>query len=333
VKILVTGAGGFLGGMLAQRLLGEASLAKQRVTRLVLTDQAPIPLEDARAEAWVAPLADCADQIARARFDAVFHLASAVSAECEADFELGMRSNLESTRALLLALRTAGNVPRLVFASSAAVFGADPPLLPVPSPVHDYTLPTPQTSYGTQKLMLEQLIADMTRKGFLDGRALRLLTVSVRPGRPNGAASGFLSGVIREPLAGVPTLCPVPLKTRVALASPGATINALLRVYEATREEFGGRTALNLPALSVSVGEMLDQLEAVAPAARELVRVEPDPRIQNIVASWPSEFRAERAQRLGLAPDPSFGHIIAAYMESHPEAVKVPRRPQRLVRD
>ena len=329
MKILVTGAGGFLGGVLARRLLGELELAGQQITRLVLTDQVPIRVADqnagARVEAWEAPLLDYCDEIARSRFDGVFHLASAVSAECEADFELGMRSNLESTRALLLALRAAGNVPRVVFASSAAVFGADPPLLPVPSPVHDHTLPTPQTSYGTQKLMLEQLIADMTRKGFLDGRAVRLLTVSVRPGRPNGAASGFLSGIIREPLAGIPTLCPVPLETRVALASPNATISALLRAYAATREELGGRTALNLPALSVSVGEMLDQLAAVAPAARALVRVEPDPRIENIVASWPSEFRAERARRLGLSADPSFGHIIAAYMEMHPEAVKIER--------
>jgi len=313
--------------MLAQRLLGELEFAGQRITRLVLTDQVPIQVQDPRVETWVAPLLSCCDQIAGARFDGVFHLASAVSAECEADFDLGMRSNLESTRALLQALRAAGNVPRLVFASSAAVFGADPPLSPVPSPVHDHTLPTPQTSYGTQKLMLEQLIADMTRKGFLDGRAVRLLTVSVRPGRPNGAASGFLSGIIREPLAGVPTVCPVPLETRVALASPGATLTALGRVYQATREELGGRTALNLPALSVSVGEMLDQLDAVAPAARALVRVEPDPRIENIVASWPSAFHAERARRLGLAPDPSFGHIIAAYMETHPDALKIERRP------
>ena len=335
MKILVTGAGGFLGGVLAQRLLGEPVLSGPRITRLVLTDQVPIRTdvfeEPARVEAWVAPLADCCDQIARARFDGVFHLASAVSAECEADFELGMRSNLESTRALLLALRAAGNVPRLVFASSAAVFGADPPFLPVPSPVYDHTLPTPQTSYGTQKLMLEQLIADMTRKGFLDGRAVRLLTVSVRPGRPNGAASGFLSGIIREPLAGIPAVCPVPLQTRVALASPSATITALLRAYQATREELGGRTALNLPALSLSVGEMLDELAAIAgPAARALVRVEPDPRIENIVASWPSEFHSERARRLGLSPDPSFGHSIAAYMRMHPEAVKIELPPQRL---
>src|SRR5690606_23244885 len=160
------------------------------------------------------------DEVSGARFDGVFHLASAVSAECEADFDLGMRSNLETTRALLLALRAAGNAPRLVFASAAAVFGADPPFLPVPNPVAARPPPSPQTSYGTQKLLSEPLVADFTRKGFLHGRAVRLLTVSVRPGRPNGAASGFMSGIVREPLAGVSCACPVALEAEVALISP-----------------------------------------------------------------------------------------------------------------
>jgi D-erythronate 2-dehydrogenase len=328
VKLLITGGAGFVGSVLARALIAQGSLDGRRIERLVLADQvAPAPdlLADGRVHAAVGPLLEHCDDIARARFDGVFHLASAVSAECEADFDLGMRSNLETSRQLLLALRAAGNAPRLVFASSAAVFGADPPFLPVPSLVEDHTLPTPQTSYGAQKFMIEQLIMDFTRKGFLDGRAVRLLTVSVRPGRPNGAASGFLSGIVREPLAGVATTCPVSPDTWVALASPARSIIALIRAYGASRAELAGRSALNLPALSVRVGDMLAALESVAgPAVRALVRFEPDARIENIVSTWPAHFRSERAAALGLAPDPSFEAIIERYiadMADHPAAL------------
>jgi D-erythronate 2-dehydrogenase len=325
MKILITGGAGFIGSLLARTLLERGTLDGRAIQQLVLADQrAPEAnlTADRRVLASVGSLLGQCEELARARYDGIFHLASAVSAECEADFDLGLQSNLESTRALLLALRAAGNTPRLVFASSAAVFGGDPPFLGVPSLVEDHTLPTPQTSYGTQKLMSEQLIMDFTRKGFLDGRAVRLLTVSVRPGRPNGAASGFLSGVVREPLAGVPTACPVALDTEVALASPERSIRALIRVYEASREELGGRSALNLPALSVRVGDMLDALEHVAgKAVRSLVRLEPDARIEGIVSTWPARFRAERASRLGLSPDPSFESIIAGYMVDHPGAL------------
>lgn len=331
MKVLITGGAGFIGSLLARTLLARGLLAERSIESLVLADRvAPAPelLRDRRVEAIEGPLLDCCEAIGRARFDAVFHLASAVSAECEADFDLGLASNLATTQALLAALRAAGNVPRLVFSSSAAVFGADPPLWPVPSCVQDHTLPTPQTSYGTQKLMLEQLIMDYTRKGFLDGRPVRLLTVSVRPGRPNGAASGFLSGIVREPLAGLPAVCPVALDTRVALASPARTIAALIAAFEASRSALGGRSALNLPALELSVGQMLDALGSVAgESVRALVRVEPDPRIEAIVSSWPGRFDAARARRLGLEPDPSFESIIRAYVADHPAAVRGPLAP------
>src|SRR6185436_3054032 len=285
-------------------LLGRDTLAGEKIERLVVSDLAPPPtdlLADARVEARTGPLLPQCPALGAERFDGVFHLASAVSAECEADFDLGLRSNLDTTRALLDALRAAGNAPRLVFASSGAVFGGDPPALPLPRVVRDDTLPLPQTSYGMQKFVSEQLIADFSRKGFLDGRAVRLLTVTVRPGKPNGAASGFLSGIVREPLAGLATRCPVGLDAEVALASPARTITALLAAFEATREQFGGRTALNLPALSVRVGDMLDALEAVAGArVRALVQLEPDPNIERIVRTWPARFEAQRAANLGL---------------------------------
>jgi nucleoside-diphosphate-sugar epimerase len=318
MKLLITGAAGFLGARLARTLLARGTLAGRAIESLVLADLAPPPT-DLQADARVslragALLPQCAGFAAEG-FDGVFHLASAVSAECEADFELGLASNLDTTRALLDALRRAGNAPTLVFASSVAVYGSDP-AIPLPPVVRDDTLPTPQSSYGIHKFVCEQLVADYTRKGFIDGRSLRLMTVAVRPGRPNGAASGFVSGIIREPLAGLPAVCPVRPDTRLALASPARTIDGLIAGFEATREAFGGRTALNLPALTVSVGEMLDALEQVAGrAVRERVRFEPDAAIARIVGGWPARFQPGRSRALGLIPDPDFRSIVLQYLE------------------
>ena len=211
MKLLITGGAGFLGARLARTLLARDTLAGEYIDAIMLADQfAPPPdlLADPRVSARTGALLDQCAALGGERFDGVFHLASAVSGECELDFDLGMRSNLDSTRALLDALRAAGNVPRFVFSSSVAVFGPDPGR-PLPEIVADDTLPAPQTSYGAQKLMCEHLIADCTRKGFIDGRAARLMTVTVRPGKPNAAASSFFSGIIREPLAGVEAVCPV----------------------------------------------------------------------------------------------------------------------------
>lgn len=321
MKILMTGGAGFLGARLARELLNRGHLDNRAIDELVLADLAPPPadlLADARVRALTGSLLAQSPALAGETFDAVFHLAAAVSAECEADFDLGMRSNIDSTRALLDALRAAGNAPRFVFSSSLAVFGSDPGL-PMPAVIGADTLPTPQSSYGIQKFICEQLIADMTRKGFVDGRCARLMTVVVRPGRPNGAASGFLSGIIREPLNGEPAVCPVAPETKVALASPMRTIAGLIAVAEASREALGGRVALNLPALTVSVGEMLDALETAAGAtARALVRFEPDSAIARIVNSWPAVIDNARAARLGLAPDPDFLSIVRAHLAAHP---------------
>jgi nucleoside-diphosphate-sugar epimerase len=333
ITILITGGGGFLGARLARTLLAKGELGGRRIASLVLADQVAPPADlgaDPRVIAWVGPLLGQAERLRGQRFDAVFHLASAVSGECEADFELGLRSNLDSTRALLDALRShveRGAAPtRLVFSSSVAVFGPDP-AVPMPATVADDTPTTPQTSYGTHKLVCEHLLADYTRKGYIDGRAARLMTVTVRPGRPNGAASSFFSGIIREPLAGVETICPVDASVSHPLSSPQRTVQGLVSVYEATREAFNGRTALNLPGLNITVAQMLQALEEVAgPQVRARVRFEHDVRIAGIVANWPKGASAKRAAALGLQPEESFADIIRQYIAdcraSNPDALK-----------
>jgi nucleoside-diphosphate-sugar epimerase len=334
MKILITGGGGFLGDRLARALLARPTLAGRAVTKVVLTDIAPPRpdlLADSRVEGRTGPLLTQTDALRDEAFDGVFHLASAVSGECEADFDLGLRSNLDSTRALLDAIRAnvnaGGTAPRLVFSSSVAVFGPDP-AVPLPKVVADDTLPAPQTSYGAQKLICEHLVADYTRKGYIDGRAARLMTVTVRPGRPNGAASSFFSGIIREPLAGEESICPVDADVSHPISSPTRTIEGLIAVFEASREAFNGRTALNLPALNVRVADMLAALEQVAgKAVRERVRFERDERIAGIVANWPSGASSARAAKLGLMPHESFAEIIRQYID---DCSKAPNAGQTL---
>ncbi len=318
MKLLITGGAGFVGARLARTLLARGTLAERKIERIVLADQFAPPadlLADARVTARTGALLGQCAALADEGFDGVFHLASAVSGECELDFDLGLRSNLDSTRALLDALRLAGKKPTFVFSSSVAVFGPDP-AVPLPAVVADTTLPAPQTSYGTHKLMCEYLIADYTRKGYIDGRSARLMTVTVRPGKPNGAASSFFSGIIREPLAGVESVCPVAPEVSHPVSSPGRTVAGLIAVFEASREAFKGRLALNLPALNVTVGEMLAALEQVAgQAVRARVRFERDERIAGIVANWPGGASAARAAALGLQADDSFADIIRQYID------------------
>ena len=322
MKLLITGGGGFLGARLARALLARGHLNGRDITELVLADIAPPPADlcaDARVRQRTGALLTQTDALRDEPFDGVFHLASAVSGDCETDFELGLRSNIDSTRALLDALRAntnAGMAPtRLVFSSSVAVFGPDP-AFPWTGIVSDTTIPTPQTSYGTQKLVCEHLVADYTRKGYIDGRAARLMTVTVRPGRPNGAASSFFSGIIREPLAGTESICPVDASVSHPVSSPARTVDGLIAVFEASRDAFQGRTAMNLPALNVRVADMLEALAQVAgPAVRARVRFERDERIAGIVANWPSGASAARAGRLGLKPHADFAEIIRQYID------------------
>lgn len=324
MDILITGGAGFLGTCLALAMLDQGVLCGQSIGRLVLADRVESRDERLRGDRRVSSIAtdlrEGAGGLDLPAFDAVFHLASAVSGECEADFDLGLRSNLDVTRTLLDACRyrvdAGAAAPLFFFSSSVAVYGSDP-ALPMPEVIDDRTLPTPQSSYGIQKFVCEQLLADYTRRGAVDGRAARLMTVAVRPGRPNGAASGFLSGLIREPLAGRTAVCPVSLDTEVAITSPAAAVAGMLAVAQAPRAALAGRTAINLPGLTVTVRDMLDALHRVAGAgALERVRFDPDPAIARLVGGWPSRIDATRARQLGLQADPDFDSVIAQHLRS-----------------
>jgi nucleoside-diphosphate-sugar epimerase len=316
MRILITGGAGFIGARLAREILKRGQLNGQSVSELVIADLFPAPadlLADPLVKGHAGPMLEQGD-LFKSGFDGVFHLASAVSGECELDFDLGLRSNVDSSRLLLDSIRASGKASRFVFASSVAVFGPDVGN-PMPERVTDTTLPTPQTSYGTHKLMIEYMVADYTRKGFIDGRAARLMTVTVRPGKPNGAASSFFSGIIREPLAGTDTTCPVDPDVSHPVSSPGNTIHGLITVFEASREALGGRMALNLPGLNVKVSDMLAALEKVAgPTVRARVKFERDERVAGIVANWAKGSTFDRANALGLKADASFEAIIEQYI-------------------
>ena len=340
MQLVITGGAGFLGARLARCLLERGSLAlagapPAAISRLILVDRAAAP-PDLAADARVQSVVGDLDTLLMPEGGStpavppgtacVFHLAAAVSGECEADFDLGLRSNIDATRALLQACRQLETAPVLVFASSLAVFGHSPEQ-PLPDVITDTTLPTPQTSYGIQKFIGEQLVADYTRKGFVRGRSVRPMTVSVRPGRPNGAASGFLSGMLREPLAGLKAACPVDPDTTVALASPGRTIEGFVRAAEASAADWGARTAINLPGLQTTPRQMAAALQRIAgQAATDLIDWTPDPAVRRIVATWPGNVRADRARGLGLAPDADFDAILADYVRENPDAAPLAQR-------
>lgn len=333
MRIVITGGFGFLGHQVAAALLKRRTLCGAPIDRLVLADRYVPDASPLAADPLVdvvqGDLSERLGEIFAQPVDVVIHLASAVSSECEADFDLGMSANLDTTRALLDAARAqpaaGGPTPRVVFSSSVAVYGCDP-ALPLPPVVSESTLPTPRSSYGTQKRVCEMLVAEYTRRGFVDGRVARLMTVSVRPGKPNAAASSFLSGIIREPLSGLPATCPVSPGLRVALASPRRTVEGILRIAEAERGNGPGRLdgdlPVNLPALTVTVADMLDTLRRVAgDAVADLVTVAPDPAVEGIVGSWPAVFDNARATALGLEPDESFESVVRSYIEDHPAVV------------
>ncbi len=322
MRVLITGGAGFLGSLLATRLLTEglalAGQGRVPLDSVVLLDiQPPIAelARDPRVMVLTGEIAGGLDRVGPV--DAIFHLAGVVSGAAEQDFDLGMRTNLDGTRELLEWARRLSVPPVVVFTSSIAVFGSDPAVGPVGT-VGDDTLPRPQSSYGIQKFIGEQLVADYTRKGFVRGRSVRLMTVAVRPGKPNAAASSFLSSIIREPLAGQRAVCPVAADTPVALSSPSRTIDGIVLAAEAADEAWGSRTAMNLPALTTTPGMMLAALDEVTGrSTSDLIDWEHQPAVAAIVESWPSRVVTERASRLGLRPNTSFAEIIEEYLESH----------------
>ena len=310
MRVLITGGGGLLGQKVARGLLARGG------SEITLFDQA-FPanrVEDARVRYVTGDILDrellahtCAQQV-----DAVFHLASVVSAGAEADFDLGMRVNVDGMRNLLEICRAQRVAPRVVFTSSVAAFGGD-----LPDVVLDITAPTPQSSYGTQKVICELMLSDYTRKGFVDGRTVRLPTIVVRPGKPNRAASGFMSNILREPLKGEPAVCPVPAETRMWIASPGRAVDMLLHAMELPADAWGWNRTINGPGITVSVAEALAALrKTVGADAAARVRFERDPAIERIVLSWPVAFETGRADRLGFARDSGIEEIIRSHLET-----------------
>jgi D-erythronate 2-dehydrogenase len=318
MHILITGAAGMIGRKLTARLVHDGALGGRAIEKLTLVDVVPPDKPVGFTRQVAAAAADLsapgeAERAVAERPDVIFHLAAIVSGEAESDFEKGYRINLDGTRALLEAVRKIGEGyrPRLVFTSSIAVFGA-----PFPPAIPDEFHLTPLTSYGTQKAIGELLLTDYTRRGFADGVAIRLPTIVVRPGMPNRAASGFFSGIIREPLAGMDAVLPVDEGVRHWHASPRAAVGFLLHAATLSADRLGSRIALTMPGVCCTVGEQIAALARVAGdtvAAR--IRREPDPTIMRIIAGWPSRFDARRAVALGFTVEGSFDEIIRIHIE------------------
>ena len=318
MKVLITGGGGFLGYRLGQALLKKGTLSDATgkqvpISQITLFDMAFPENIDVVFKCVKGDLNDKTAIEAALGGDtsAVFHLASVVSGGAEADFDLGMRVNLDGTRGLLDQCRKLVKPPRLVFTSSLAVFGGE-----LPDILDDGTTPNPQNSYGAQKVCCEYLIGDYSRKGFIDGRTVRLPTVSVRPGKPNLAASSFASGIIREPLSGVAAICPVGRESAMWLLSPAKAVEALIHAHELPSSAWGVKRVLNVSGCTVGIGDMIDTLRRIAgDRVADLIQMQPDPRVQAIVPSWPTRFKTERADSLGFSANKDAESLIREYIE------------------
>jgi nucleoside-diphosphate-sugar epimerase len=316
MHILITGAAGMIGRKLSARLVKDGQLNGQKIDRLTLIDvvapEKPTGFGGA-AELSASDLSSpgAAAKAIAGKPDVIFHLAGVVSGEAETDFDKGYRVNLDGTRALLEEVRAAGYKPKVVFTSSIAVYGA-----PFPASIADEFQLTPLTSYGTQKAICELLLADYNRRGILEGVGIRLPTICVRPGKPNNAASGFFSGIIREPLAGQEALLPVSESVRHTHASPRSAVGFLIHAAGLTREQLGPRINLAMPGVSCTVGEQIDALRRVAGdkvAAR--IRRHPDELVQRIVSGWAERLDAKRARDLGFKAEANFDDIVRAHVE------------------
>jgi D-erythronate 2-dehydrogenase len=316
MKVLITGGAGMIGRKLAQRLTRDGALAGKAISKLTLYDVVPaaepagagVPVNLATGDL---PAMGEADRLIADRPHVIFHLAAIVSGEAEQDFDKGYRINMDGTRSLLEAIRKADHRPRVVFASSIAVFGA-----PFPDAIGDEFFNTPLTSYGTQKTIGELLISDYSRKGFIDGISIRLPTICIRPGRPNKAASGFFSNIMREPLAGEEAVLPVGESVMHWHASPRAAVGFMLHAAALDLARLGWRRALTMPGLAVTVGEQIAALRNVA-GDRVVARIRrvPDAFVESIVAGWPRKFAPKRALELGFKADTSFEEIIRIHIE------------------
>ena len=320
MKIAIIGAAGMVGRKLTQRLVSDGMLRGETIASLLLADVIaadPPPGFSGETVIRAGDLSarDEIDRLVAARPDVIFHLAAIVSGEAEQDFDKGYRINMDGMRHLLEAIRAAnaadGYLPRLVFTSSIAVFGA-----PFPETIPEDYFHTPLTSYGTQKEISELLLADYSRKGFVDGIGIRLPTICVRPGAPNKAASGFFSSIIREPLAGREAILPVPDTVRHWHASPRSAVGFLIHAANLDTARLGPRRNLTMPGVSATVAEQIEALRTIAgDRAVALIRREPDETIMRIVAGWPTRFDASRAEGLGFSADRSFEEIIRVHIE------------------
>jgi len=320
MRIIIFGGAGFLGKKLALELLRREKISlggkpAKPITKLLLFDKTKaygLP-PDPRLEILEGDICDpsALQAVLEKPTDAVFHLAAIVSGEAEKDFELGMRVNLHATLNLLELCRTLQQNPVLVFASSCAVFGGE-----LSETIYDSTRPTPQSSYGTQKAMTDLLINDYSRRGFIDGRALRLPTIAIRPGKPNAATSSFVSSIIREPLAGKSANCPVAPETNVWILSPNKVTENFVHALELSSGDLGTNRVINLPGITTSVAEMVHQLGEIAgEEATKLVDWQPDAFIQSIVLTWPPHFVTQRAMDLGFKKDASVAEIIQSHIQ------------------
>lgn len=319
MRVLITGGSGFIGLRLARTLL--------RTGTVTVDDDAPRPIErmtlfdtvapkdvprDSRVEVVIGDITDrgVVERVA-ADVDLVWHLAAVVSGAAEDDVDLGYRVNLDGTRHLLEALRAIGRQPRMVFASSFAVFGGA-----MPETITDEFHTTPRSSYGTQKAIGELLTADYSRKGFIDGRSLRLPTIVVRPGKPNRAASTFASSIIREPLAGQEAVCPVDRDTAIYILSPRRVVEAMVLAMRLPESAWATNRTLTLPGITTTVGAMVDALARVAgEAVADRIRWQPDPAVQRIVETWPVRAEPQRARSMGFSDDGTFDAILLAHIE------------------
>lgn len=318
MRIVITGGAGFLGSRLVRKLLARNTLTdakgrEREISAITLVDVMPAALPgDPRVSALIGDLGDPAllERALPPDTDTVFHLAAVVSGQAEAEFDTGMRVNLDATRALLERCRRLAAPPKVVFTSSLAVFGG-----PLPDPVPDEAPLNPQASYGVQKTLGELLVFDMSRKGYIDGRSLRMPTVTVRPGKPNKAASSFASGIIREPLSGVDAICPVAATTQMWVQSPRSAIDNLVIGHEVPASAFTYTRSVNVPGITVAVGDMVAALATVAGAdVAARVKWQFDPAIDRIVSTWPARFAPRFGESLGMKGDSDFAGIVRAYM-------------------